>query len=293
MMIRRFLSVMFLAAWPGAALAQGVDIEPGVQYRGETTLRALEYGVSFVLPAEWAGVLPPDAEMFVMQGLTFEAYILAGIEEMTLAEAQGLMAEEIDVGDGIVLHPAGAVTTDGSLLVADYSVTGAANPLIGQVVTIIGDHGFGIYFVAATEPDNRERLREAVTRISASVKLTDPVPAATEPEAGDVGGWEQQLRGKKLSYFYTRTGYTEEDYLWLCADGRFYRSANSGGFGGGASGAFASQYGGRWQATGDAAGGTLRLAYNDGSTASYALSIEEEKLYLDGSRYFREVTDCR
>lgn len=292
---RRFVLLLVLAAaWPSTAAAQGIDIEPGVQYRGEAALQAPEYGVSFVLPAEWAGVLPPDAEMFVMQGLAFQAYILAGIEAMTLAEAQALMAEDIDVGDGIVLHPAGEVTADGSMLAADYSVTGAANPLVGRVVTIIGDHGFGIYFVAAAEPDNRERLGEAVKKISASVRLTDPVPAATAaPEAGAGGAWEQQLRGKKLSHFYTDSGYSEEDYIWLCADGRFYRSSNSGGFGGGASGAFSSQYGGSWQASGDPAEGTLLLAYNDGSTASYALSIEDDKLYLDGSRYFREVTDCR
>ncbi|NNE07506.1 MAG: hypothetical protein HKN20_02980, partial [Gemmatimonadetes bacterium] len=107
------------------------------------------------------------------------------------------------------------------------------------------------------------------------------------------GNWAAELTGRKLTYFFTRTGYTEEDYIWLCADGRFYHSMQGGGFGGGASGAFASSNGGRWSASGGAGAGALTLQYNDGQSATYALSLEGTKLFLDGKRYFREATDCR
>lgn len=278
-----------LVSVASASGQQAQELEPGVQYTGETRLQAAEYGISFVLPQGWVGALPPDAEFFIMQSAPLQAYVLAGIDELTLGEAQRLMADDIDVGDGILLRPAGEVTTEAALLVADYSVSGTPEPLEARVTTIIGDHGYGVFFIAAAVPGDIGAVNDAVEQMSNSVSLVAPV-AAPAPEAGS---WQEQLAGRKLSYFYTTTGYTEEDYMWLCADGSYFRSANSGGFGGGASGAFQSQYGGRWQASGDAQSGTLSIQYNDGSTASYTLTIEDEKLYLDGSRWFREQTDCR
>jgi hypothetical protein len=272
-----------------AGARQAVEIEPGTQYQGVTALQAPEYGISFTLPAGWAGMLPPDAEFFVMQHPSLQAYVLAGLEELTLSQAQQLMGQDIDLGDGIVLQPAGEMTTEGVTIKADYDVTGAPQPLQGQVTAIIGDHGYSLYFIVAAAPADFEAAKAEVERMSASVSLGPPV-AAPVPAPGS---WQEQLAGRKLSHFYTTSGYTEEDYIWLCADGRFFRSANSGGFGGGASGAFESSYGGRWQATGNAASGTLTLSYNDGSTGAYTLTIEDQKLFLDGGRYFREAYDCR
>ena len=290
-LLMRFGAVAIVTASlaSAAGAAQRVqEIEPGVRYTGEVRLQAAEYGVSFVLPQGWAGGLPEGFDFFVMESPSFQAYVLAGIEELTLVEAQRLMAGEIDLGDGAVMHPAGDVTTQGVLLEADYTVSGTPDPLRGRVTTIIGDHGYGVFFIAAAAADDFESVRSAVERMSASVSLVAPVAAPAPPP----GSWQQQLAGRKLSYFFTRSGYTEEEYLWLCPDGRFFRSMNSGGFGGGASGAFQSQNGGRWEASGNAQSGILSLSYNDGASATYALSIEDDKLFLDGSRYFREVTDC-
>jgi len=272
-----------------AGAQQVQEIQPGVEYRGATTLQAPEFGISFLLPAGWVGGLPPDSEFFIMQHPSYQAYVLASLDELTLTEAQQLMAAPINLGDGIVMRPAGEVATEGVTLRADYSVSGTPQPLEGQVVTIIGDHGYSAYFVVAAAPDDFEAVKAAVVNMSESVRLTAPV-AAPAPAAGS---WQEQLAGKKLSWFYTTSGYTEEDYMWLCPDGRFFRSADSGGFGGGASGAFSGRYAGRWEASGNAQVGTLTLQYNDGDVGSYELTIEDEKLYLDGKRWFREYTDCR
>ena len=64
----------------------------------------------------------------------------------------------------------------------------------------------------------------------------------------------------------------EQDYFWLCPGGRFFRSFNSGGFGGGASGAFESGNGGVWRVSGSLDGGELLLTFNDSSTARYRLT---------------------
>lgn len=92
---------LLLLPWVLPPNAAAQRIEPGVRYQGETRLEAPEYGVSFVLPAGWTGVFPPDGEHFVMTATAYEAYILAGVEEMTVAEALDLMRGNIELGDGI------------------------------------------------------------------------------------------------------------------------------------------------------------------------------------------------
>ncbi len=270
--------------------AHAQSIESGVQYRGPTTLSAPDYGATFELPAGWSGVLPPDGELFVMQSATLAGYMFAGIEELTLSQAQTLMGEPIDLGD-VVLTPSGEVHAEGSVLTGNYTISGSQSPLVGHVTTVVGDHGWGVFVIAAGTNEQIVPLRDVAATIIRSVRLSPPV--STAGPANATNDWSQQLRGRKLSHFFTRSGYTEEDYIWLCTDGRFFRSLNSGGFGGGASGAFESKNAGRWEASGNGSTATLTLVFNDGTTTSFALSIQDEKLFLDGSRYFREATDCR
>ncbi len=265
------------------------ELQPGVEYRGKTQLSSPEYGSSFVLPAGWVGVLPPDGEFFVMRSRNFEAYVFAGIDEMTVAQAKQVMSNQIDLGDGILLSPKGAVSVEGSKLQGTYHVRGSENPLVGRITTIVGDHGLGVSFMAAAQPQDAAKLESAVNEMVASLKLTKP----KKPSAGTSSGpLVSQLSGRKLSYFYTKTGYTEEHYIWLCPDNRFFTSRSAGGFGGGASGAFLSENGGTWSVNGNLDQGQLVLSFNGGRTSTYNVTLQGSKLKLDGSRYFREATNC-
>ncbi len=287
-----FLIAVFSAATLLAVSAGADIVEPGRRYAGEVMLEFPAIGASFTLPAGWIAVLPEGAELLIMQNEATGAYLFATGDEMTVAEALGVMGAPIDLGDGVVLKPEGDVTRDGNQLRNVYAVSGGEGPLFGYVNTIIGDAGIGVSFVGIGPPDDTEALKSVVERVGRSLSLV-PVAPVAQAQQGGSGTWQDELAGRKLTHFFTRTGYTEEDYMWLCADGRFYHSTQAGGFGGGASGAFASSYGGRWSATGDAGAGTLVLRYNDGQSATYALSWDGTKLFLDGKRYFREATDCR
>lgn len=295
MKTRHLLDAMAIATAVGlAALAPlpAVEIVQGVEYRGETVLEAPEYGASLTLPADWVAAWPADSDFLVMRSTRYGGYVFAAIEEMTVEEARQQMQAAIDVGDGVALSPRGPVAVDGRVLRGEYAVSGTREPLVGYVVTRVADHGLGVVLIAASSPDDASKVRETVDAIDASVVLAAP-EARAAPDASVAGTWSAELAGRKLTHFFTRTGYTEEDYIWLCADGLFVRSFDSGGFGGGASGAFASDNAGRWRASGARDAGTLELTYNDGSVARYALTLEGTKLMLDGKRYFREATDCR
>jgi hypothetical protein len=272
--------------WAGA-------IEPGVHYTGKTRLESAEHGVSFTLPHTWTGVFPKGGQFFVMQQPGIEAYIFAGVEKATLSEARLAMGHPLDLGDGVVLHPKGSVHVEGSVLKRQYAVAGTRKPLEGRMTTVVGSHGWSVFFIAVADIPNMTVAASGIDQLYQSLSLGSPAVAAPPPVNMGGSPWLEHLTGRKLTRFYTASGYTEETYIWLCPGGRFYRSFNSGGFGGGASGAFASKNGGRWQVSGGLEAGALTLVYNDGSRAAYTLTHEGTKLFLDGKRYFRESTDCR
>ena len=280
-----FFSVLRVEAAPEV-------VQPGVQYQGEAKLKFPDYGASIVLPAAWAAVLPKDGNVLLMRSKVFEAYIFATIEEMTVQGAQSAMSQAITVGNGIVFHPKGQVLLKDSVLTADYSVSGSRSPLVGQVTTVVGKSGRGVSFMGASGTQDAERLRAALGEISGSLSLVQPKPKSNDSQAEQTGSWIEQLSGRKLSRFFTRSGYTEEEYIWLCPEGLFFRSSKSGGFGGGASGAFQAENAGTWTVSGSLDAGTLLLTYNDGSTTQYHLTRDGTKLFLDGKRYFRETIDC-
>jgi hypothetical protein len=284
------LFVFLAIALTGNALA--VEIEPGVQYKGKTTLEAPEYGTSFILPSGWSGILPKGGELFIMKNQNFEGYVFAGIDQMTIKEAGDAMSQEIDLGDGIVFHPRSQVKRKESTLSAEYSVSGTEDSLVGQVTTIVGKYGWGVSFISASSSQDFAKLLKVVEKMSWSLSLVQPKGSAISSPEKSSSPWNEHLSGRKLSHFFTSSGYTEEDYIWLCASGRFFKSAQSGGFGGGASGAFQSGNAGFWSTSGGIDAGTLVLTYNDGSIARYTLTFEGTKLYLDGKRYFREGANC-
>ncbi len=295
MISTRFITQMLLFVFLAMALkgnALAVEIEPGVQYKGKTTIEAPEYGTSFVLPSGWSGILPKGGEFFIMKNQSFEGYVFAGIDQMTIEEARQAMSQEINLGDGIVFHPKSKIKRKESTLSAEYSVSGTKDSLVGQVTTIVGKYGWGISFISASSRQDFEKLLKAVEKMNLSLSLVQPKTSSLSSPEKSSSPWNEHLSGRKLSHFVTRSGYTEEDYIWLCASSRFFKSAQSGGFGGGASGAFQSDNAGFWSVSGGIDAGTLVLTYNDGSTARYTLSFEGTKLYLDGKRYFREAANC-
>ena len=113
-------------------------------------------------------------------------------------------------------------------------------------------------------------------------------PVIPDPTGGEGNAdWQSYMRGRYIARFYTGSGYHEKTELWLCSDGRFSRSGEGGGFGGGASGAFQGGGSGRWSASGKQPGaGELRLEHADG-IATYRLTLEGGSLYLDGTKWLR------
>lgn len=264
--------------------ASATVLSPEQRYTGPQHLTEPSLGIGFTIPEAWFGVLPRDSEFFVMAPADEAGYIFAGADEMTPAEARSTMSQDLPLGNGITLHPTDKLSEDGRRLSAGYTVSGAQQPLAAQATTAIGERGLGIFFIAVYPAHRAAEFARALDSLVDSIRWSAPVSPPAAP-----AGSQFELAGKKLTRFYTGSGYSETQYLYLCHSGQFYHDFNGGGYGWNASGAFQSNSRGRWQVSGN----RLVLDYADSSSAAYNLSVDDREFMMDGKRWFREVTDCR
>lgn len=283
-----FLVAAVLTTAPAGA--QVTEIEPGVRYDAGTRVGVAALGTSFVIPTDWIGTLPPGAEAFVLGSEVTPGLVLVTGDEADSVEAVKLLfSDPLPMQDGVVLLPQGAPVVEERHVSQSYSATGGGQSLVGQARAVVGDEGVVVAFVALGPAERADEYRALVGALAGSVRFVAPV-IVSPPATGSAVDWDALVRGRKLHYIYSDTGFTDEDQIDLCADGTFAKRGGGGGFGGGtpgASGAWQHSGGGTWSISGN----VLRLHYSNGEEGSYTLSYENEKLYLDGSRYFRVETD--
>lgn len=310
--VRTVLVAAALGAALGAAAltaAAAVEIQAGQIYTGGTRLEVSEYGVAFTLPTGWRGaalVLEDGTEAFQMQPETDPNVLLLAVgDEGSRTELVQRMAGPIPLGGGLALSPSGAISERGSAIAQSYQVVGSPTPLAAYGEGLAGSHGIAVAYLLIASPESISAWKGALQSVTDSTRLGAPAGAgggAPGAGAGSTAGgaaagsqqtWEDYLKGKYIVRYFTRTGYTDEEHIWLCSNGSFQRRGAAGGFGGGASGAFQSDSTGRWTATGAGEHGTLTLRYGNGQVGEYQLrwDFQNSHLYVDGKRWYHDKNE--
>lgn len=281
--MKRWMMAMALMVVAAPTAAQ---IQPGRVYVGGEQISDPESGLRLTLPSGWRGGLSPDGERLELQSDVGVGYMLVIADEMTEAAARQQLAAPVDLGDGVVLTPTGAVQQVASgHLSADYSVSGAQTELVATADIRLTQTGLGVAFIVLSPPAAAETQREQMRELAFSLGVAEPAVQS----GGGNDEWEPFLRGLYLARYYTATGYTESTELWLCSNGVFYYDSQGGGFGGGASGAAQSTGGGQWSATGAGRTGTLVLQWSNGERSTMALEYDYEnnRVFVNGDRMLR------
>lgn len=285
-------AVLLVHASAETAQAQ---IEPGRVYVGGERITDASSGLSVTLPEGWRGGLAPDGSAFVMESTAGDAFLFLVGEETTEARARADLADPIDLGNGVMLSPAGPVREVGrGHLSAEFSVRGAPSEMVGRVDVRVTDTGVGLAFILLSPPDATDASVSALRELVGSLGVEEVATTSTSSEGSDE--WEPYLRGRYLARYFTGSSYNESTELWLCSDGSFHFDDRSGGFGPGASGAYQGRGGGTWSATGAGRTGTLVLHWSTGTRSTWPLEYdyEEDRLLLDGERWLRgENQRCR
>jgi len=285
----------FLTSLSQNNTAEGIEAVQSKVFPGNTRVKFSLMGLSLVIPAEWEGQL--FAETFVMTRKDNTAKIVAMLDTASETQTLETMSNTIDMGDGIFFQPNSQIQKLGNFLMAEYQVLGANQPSVGYIAKVFGGNGNGYALVSLADADKLDVLKSAVKEMVQSMKFFSQVDTNSINHVAANNSdnyWATQLAGLRLTYFYTTSGYSEKFVIVLCSDGRFSRTANSGGSDSvsGFSSAFQNGGDGSWSTGGDVNSGVLQLDYTSGETGSYGIVVNEEGLFLNEDRYFREDASC-
>ena len=275
------------AALLGPLSSASAQIQQGRVYQAGEVISEPSVGLSLTIPFGWRGALAPDGSMFMLEPTAGTGVMFVVADELDEAQARAEMDKPLDLRNGIVLTPVGEIREISTgHLSRPVLVQGAPMEMEGSVEVRLTSGGLGVAFIVLSPPAQAPAHIDAMRTFALSLGVTEPT---TQPATTGNDEWQPYLSGRYLARYYTTSGYTESTELWLCSDGSFHFNDQSGGFGGGASGAYQGLGGGRWSATGAAATGTLILDWSNGERSTWTLEYDYRKneLHIEGSRWLR------
>jgi hypothetical protein len=265
-------------------------------------------GITFVAPAGWRGQEDGDYMIFAhntepgLVGLTLNP--ARTIEQLRNAADAGW------IEDNIALNRSGPFERIGAEgMAAEFSGYFHGQSAKAYIAGIINPYGRSVTIIALTSTEKYGQQQTTLVKsIAASLQFAVPQESPHVPE------WRQALAGRTLTYLqssgssgtpYTDSSgqiygsyssYSSRHEMHLCSDKSFYSSNSSsssfdaiGGFGyiGGSGNGH-----GKWNIlTGADGEAILTLKFNDGQVSEYELSNDAGKTKLNGSRYFRTVSE--
>ncbi|HLT91833.1 MAG TPA: hypothetical protein VKZ85_12910 [Woeseiaceae bacterium] len=292
---------------PGPALgvaapappAAGVPLETGRQYAAGTRVESTADGVSFVVPDEWLGGLPPGAAAFMFGSNTRAGLGLAIMRGATSwQEIELFLNQPQDLGDGVVLYP----SSSGQRTARGYEIGFANAMYAGHAIGRLGPGGNGIVVFFGGPAGDRDYY------VGLAARTADSVAFGTPRASAAVGQWQGYLAGmmlKRMDSYYSGSydgsyvGGSSSETLHLCSDGSYaYYSSSSVAADGGAGttgyGAGGAADTGRWsvETMGDRV--LLTLQSHSGEFSQHAVEVRGEATYVDGERAYRVQSDrCR
>lgn len=278
------------------------------QQTGTVNLESL--GMTFEIPEGWVGQFMGDG--FMMGSYTEPGFIYLSIHETSSLE--GLKADArqglSDPANGIFLSLEGILAEwKGRGVGGTFSGSMSGQQVKAYLLGLINPHGSGVLITTATEPSKySDRYPQLAEWVAASFQFSPP-PVSPQVAQDAKRDWSYLLGGTRLTYMNsyssvdysnpnitTGGGYNEKEVIDLCKAGYFNYSSSSFTSITGAGGAGAHQMSrgkgaGSWELGKDSQGrALLKLNFHNGERYEYVLSYPEQKMHLNGRRYFHTWT---
>lgn len=281
------------------AAPAGTPLEAGRQYGAGTRVESGADGISFVVPDEWLGGLPPGSAAFMFGSNTRAGVGLVVMRAATSwQEIEQFLNQPQDLGDGVVLYP----SSPGRRTERGYEIDLGNAMYAGHAIGRLGPSGNGLVVFFGGPAAEHRYYTDLASRTAASVAFAAP------RASGGLQQWRDYLAGmmlRRLDSYYSGglngsyVGGSSSETLHLCSDGTYaYFSSSSvaadGGLGTtGYAGGDAGDLG-QWrvEAVGDRV--LLTLHSRSGEVSQHALRVQGESTFVDDERAYRVRSDrCR
>ena len=255
----------------------GKPFEVNKIYKANERILHAKYGISILIPENYQAQLGGANQPLFLTGIPENPNlekITFTIDEGQLSTVQDEFKKPQTINSSLTVVPNGAATTQENTVFGNF-INKEANIHVFLAVKV-GPYGyFAVVGIA-----ERQRVSD---HGQATAKLLLENIIFTKPNTPEPIETKFDLVGKKLSYYKTdTTGYSENEHIWLCNDGRFHQQFSSYSAGS-TSGHYSSHSQGRYLIDGT----NLTLSdSSSGQNSIYQLSYQDHKLFANNRRYY-------
>lgn len=285
--MRTLLSIGFLALGL-TGFSQG--IQPGKIYEAGEQLVSPMYGIQSKVPAGWMGLLPMDTEIFLMvpTGSSSDGEIYVAADSSTFDAVKANWMEGLLLDNGSRIKSDGNIFMRGDAMASNIILEGnGAMGFKGYVEAKCGKFGTCITILLTSPPQFFEEQKKAVIEFSDNTQLVKP----SKTNIYDDFDWKAFLSGKYLANFAYVPGAKSEDEFWLCPDGTFRSKLKRSGALKNEVKEYQGKKSGSWSTNSVGKTGTLTLDINKMGPVEIDLMIENDRVFLNGYRFFAMLTD--
>jgi|GEM_PF-865556 len=248
------------------------------------------WGIAYTTPAGWASQIADGVRYFISPDQKKIIVLFPDTESTSLQELREGAKAGIVEGATRLMPQGNAANFGNDGVSVPLSGTFNGKQAKGYAIGRLSPYKSGAVMVGVSETADYNTSFENEIK-SFAKKIQFFAPQRATDDNGNVADWGIYMKGRKLARVKSDTGFYMEIYIYLCSDGSFKYTDNSGGFGGGASITSNSADTGRWQAYGKGNSGQLILNFSNGSTKTYNTKLESDGLYLNGTRYYRDKNE--
>jgi hypothetical protein len=261
-----------------------LEISSGVIYPESSFLKSSDTGLQLETPKGYNAAISDELGLLIIEAFDRKTRIFISVEELTETEVEKTLSENIAIGDGILLIPESDFKKEGSTLENRFSLDFEGQELESYIIAKAVNSNRYVSTIMITNSDHYEKQLETLKELSKSISSFKVKENLEQPSTLN---WNEYLKGKHLVNMKTSSGYTEKTDIWLCSNGQFRFKDEASSLSVNGTGAYAGKNAGTWRTEGN----RLLLSYNDDKTRSYELKIENDKLFLNGYRYFRDSNE--
>lgn len=283
----------FAAAFPAIILLSlSILAQVGGSGSGQTNFVSdAASGLSFSVPALWSSAESDGGYVLMNRAKTasivvkahayndFESFVEAEIDAQSDQFRQ--LTKVYDLGNG-------------SRHVRVSKAYNGRNFIIDAFFLAANGKGGAIVLSLATDPATANQVFPAAAEVVKSLKFSRPQQQSSP--APQNSALQASFAGKKLSYYYTGNGYSENRTIWLCASGAYFSKSESISISALGSGSTSGGDQGTWQVR-QSGGTTYLILYSQkGGQGQYEISARQasNEIGLNGKRYFVEThNECR
>lgn len=270
-------------------------LQPGKIYEPGEKIYAPKYGFNSVVPEGWDGTLPREMEIFLLvprPGMGGEVFTFASVGT-DLESIRQNWIKGVNLSESILIKSKGEITTNGDMISAEVTPDGENinRGNRGFVAAKCSPFGPCITSLAIGPSQFYEQMKSAVENFMTKATFTEPSDVSIYADFD----WKEFLSGKMLIDFAivesgSQSG-SKESTVHLCSDGTLMADIRKKGLFKDANPEYKGRLSGTWTAEGIGEQGVLKLTFKKAPAAQIQLTIKDEKITANGSRYFAAESD--